>query len=103
MNEDRDLSASSEAPVVNGHAKEPQPLPNEYRLSGPERAALQKLNIEIGNAKMAVYNSNAQLEEALEAVRAAEARWSGALGMLAVAKGMENARLDPDMTKLTRT
>jgi len=76
---------------------------NEYSLSDQERASLQSLNTQALAAKLAVYQLNEQLEAARAEVKATEARWNGALQMLANANGMQSAQLAPDHSKITRT
>lgn len=77
--------------------------PAEYTLADAERESLRGLHLETMTAKVVVFNLNAQLEEAVKAVAACEARWSGATRMLANAHGMQNAQLSPDFTKITRS
>lgn len=103
MDEQTEITKVQTAPPrTNGHAKEPESA-NPYRLTDAERQALHILSAEISNAKMVVYNLQTQLEGAIGEVKIAEARWIGALRMLANQHGMENAALSPDFSKLTRT
>lgn len=77
--------------------------PSEYKLTDQERRAVALLNQQLANAKVLVFNLNAQLEKALKDVATAEAQWEGALHLLAIANGMDKARISPDFTELKRT
>lgn len=76
---------------------------NEYKLTERERAALQSLGNQTVNAKLAVYSLNLQLEAARAELKDSEARWLGALGLLATANGMEKVHLASDLSKITRS
>lgn len=76
---------------------------NEYALSDGERAELQALNSQVNSAKLAVYSLNVQLEAALKEVASTEARWLGALGLLATAHGMDKVILAPDLSRIKRS
>lgn len=81
---------------------EPKPPLAEYTLTKEESLAMRKLHAPVVGAKVLVFNLNAQLEEANKQVLATEARLDGAMNLLALSHGMENAKLDSEFKVLTK-
>ena len=87
--ESPEASAVSNAPPDSG-----------YTLTPGEQMGFASMNLQVMNAKLVVYSLNAALEKALQEVDRTQAQFSGALGFLANAHGMGQAKLTPDFSKL---
>ncbi len=78
----------------------PESPKSGYTLTPGEQMVFASMNQQVLSAKMTVYNLNAALEKALKDVDAMEARFSGALALIANSHGMSQAQLAPDFSRI---
>ena len=91
--------SDEQQPEASTAPNAPPPDPG-YNLLPGEQMGFASMNLQVMNAKLVVYSLNAALEKALQEVDRTQAQFSGALGFLANAHGMGQAKLTPDFSKL---
>lgn len=73
----------------------------EYKLAESERMVLLNLGNAVAQRKLAIYGLDMQLEVEQRERDTAEARFSGALSMIAESHGIHNGQIAPDFSIIT--
>lgn len=77
-----------------------KPAETGYTLTPGEQMVFASMNQAVANARLTVYSLNATLEKALKDVDALEARFGGALALLANSHGMSAASITSDFSRI---